>query len=93
MHTELKTYTIEEITQDFVFNELEGKGFEVFVKQGDTVKKGQEIGHVDFEQVRAAGFDPTIIVVVTNTGDYLDVIPMRNQKIQILDESMNIILG
>ena len=26
MHTELKTYTIEEITQDFVFNELEGKG-------------------------------------------------------------------
>jgi PTS system beta-glucosides-specific IIC component len=71
---------------------LEGKFFDIHVQPGDTVKKGQKIGHVDFEQVKAAGFDSTIIVVVTNTSDYLDVIPTQNQKVQIADESMNIIL-
>ena len=71
---------------------LEGKFFDMFVKQGDAVKKGQKIGQVDFEQVKTAGFDPTIIVVVTNTEDYLDVIPASNQKVQFLDQSMNIIL-
>ncbi|KAF1297526.1 PTS beta-glucoside transporter subunit EIIBCA [Enterococcus sp. JM4C] len=71
---------------------LEGQFFDVSVKQGDTVKKGQKIGQVDFEQVQAAGFDSTIMVVITNTGDYLDVIPMSNKKVQTLDESLNIIL-
>lgn len=72
--------------------ELEGKHFDVLVQAGDQVTKGQKIAQVDFEQIKAAGYDPTTIVVVTNTNDFLDVIPSSNQTVAINDLSMNIVL-
>ena len=38
---------------------LEGKGFHALVAQGDHVDAGQPLVEVDFDAVRAAGFDPT----------------------------------
>lgn len=55
--------------------ELEGKYFEVFVEQGQMIKQGERLATVDFEQVRKAGYDDTVIVVITNSNDYLDVVP------------------
>ena len=60
---------------------LEGKYFTMNVKQGDRVRTGQPIGEVDFEKVREAGYDPTTIVVITNTNDFLDVIPTSNNQL------------
>ena len=37
---------------------LEGKGFHALVAQGDHVDAGQPLVEVDFDAVRAAGFDP-----------------------------------
>ncbi|MBO0448692.1 PTS glucose transporter subunit IIA [Enterococcus sp. MJM12] len=54
---------------------LDGKYFESNVAQGDSVKKGQLLGSFDVDKIVAAGFDPTVIVVITNSHDYLDVIP------------------
>lgn len=54
---------------------LEGKYFESAVAQGDKVKKGQLLGSFEAEKIKEAGFDPTVVVVVTNSHDYLDVIP------------------
>ena len=39
---------------------LEGKGFHALVAQGDHVDAGQPLVEVDFDAVRAAGFDPTV---------------------------------
>jgi PTS system beta-glucosides-specific IIC component len=72
--------------------ELEGRHFELFVKQGDFVKKGQKLAQVDFEHVKAEGYDPTTIVVVTNTNDFLDVIPASNQSVQTADLAMSLVL-
>ncbi|MBO0470538.1 PTS glucose transporter subunit IIA [Enterococcus sp. DIV0242_7C1] len=55
--------------------ELDGQFFDTIVKQGDKVKAGQQIATVDFAGIKEAGYDPTVIVVITNTVDYLDVIP------------------
>ena len=55
--------------------ELEGKYFETVVKEGDRVVPGQLLSKVDFSGIIEAGYDPTIIVIVANTPDYLDVIP------------------
>jgi PTS system beta-glucosides-specific IIC component len=55
---------------------LDGKYFESQVSQGEKVKKGQLLGSFDADKIKEAGFDPTVIVVVTNSNDYLDVIPV-----------------
>jgi len=52
---------------------LNGKGFTKFVNDGDAVKKGDLIIEVDLDEVKAAGYDTAIPVIVCNTGDYKDV--------------------
>lgn len=45
---------------------LNGKGFNMFLKQGDTVKAGQKAVEVDLELIRSSGLDVTIILIVTD---------------------------
>lgn len=71
---------------------LEGQYFEMSIKQGDRVTKGQLIGHVDFEQVKAAGFDTTTMIVITNTPDFLDIIPTASEELIKTDDLLNIVL-
>ena len=70
--------------------ELEGKHFTTMVNQGDKVKIGQPLVQVDFDKVKEEGFDPTIIMVVTNTQDYLDVIPVSKDVTSDKEECINI---
>lgn len=55
--------------------ELEGKYFEGLVKQGDRITLGEPLIKADFEQIAKEGYDTTVIMVITNTADYLDVLP------------------
>jgi len=50
--------------------QLDGEGFEAFVKVGDKVVKGQKLIAFDLAKIKAAGFDPTIVCVVTNKEAY-----------------------
>ncbi|GCF94656.1 PTS beta-glucoside transporter subunit EIIBCA [Enterococcus florum] len=54
--------------------ELKGQFFKPLVKVNDPVELGTPLIEVDFDQVKEHGFDPTVIMVVTNTQDYLDVV-------------------
>lgn len=47
---------------------------------------------MDFESIIDAGYDPTVIVVITNTNDYLDVIPEGSKQVHADDQIMNIVL-
>ncbi|MGX7203706.1 sucrose-specific PTS transporter subunit IIBC [Enterococcus pingfangensis] len=49
---------------------LSGKHFETNRKYGDLVKKGDILGTVDLDAVKKAGFDPTVMMIITNTNDY-----------------------
>ena len=49
---------------------MKGDGFEVCVKQGDTVKKGDLLVNVDLDKVRKSGYDPIVIMVSTNCDQY-----------------------
>lgn len=44
---------------------LGGKGFDLKVKVGDRVKKGQDIMLADFELIKASGLDTTVITVLS----------------------------
>lgn len=50
--------------------QLEGVGFKAFVKDGDQVSQGQKLVEFDIEQIKQAGFDATVICVVTNQNDF-----------------------
>lgn len=53
--------------------QMEGKGFESFVKAGDKVKKGDKLGTADMDAIQKAGYDDTVMVIVTNTMMQKDV--------------------
>lgn len=53
---------------------LNGQYFESFVTQGQKVNKGDRLAVYEVDKVKEAGFDPTIMAVITNSNDYLDVI-------------------
>lgn len=53
--------------------ELDGKGFKAHVSEGDRVTCGQLLLTVDLDAVKAAGYDVTTPVIVTNTDDYTEV--------------------
>ena len=40
------------------------------VKTGDTVKAGELIMEVNLEQIKSAGFDPTVLMVITNSDEF-----------------------
>ncbi len=50
--------------------QLEGKHFTPYVKAGDQVKQGQPLIQFDLDAIKAAGFDPIVICVVTNQENY-----------------------
>lgn len=61
--------------------ELEGKGFEIFVKQEDQVKKGDLLVKFDLSLIKEAGYSTVTPIVVTNTPTYLDVLDMNQEDV------------
>ena len=52
---------------------LEGKGFDVKVSQGDRVSAGQELVRVDRSVIEQAGYPLTTPVLITNTASFASV--------------------
>lgn len=61
---------------------LEGKYFQSDYKTGDSVKKGDVLLRFDKKSIEAEGFDTTTMVIVTNTKDFLDIIPAAERKVK-----------
>lgn len=71
--------------------QLGGTHFEAFVQQEDTVKKGDKLLSFDIDAIQKAGYKTTTPVVVTNTSDYLDVIPAHSGKKDIGETIVTIV--
>lgn len=61
--------------------QLEGKHFEAKVAQGDKVKKGDVLVTFDIAAIKEAGFSVETPVIVTNTGDYLDIVETQSGEV------------
>lgn len=72
--------------------ELEGQYFEAFVKQGDKVSVGDAILKADMAGIRNAGYDPVVITVITNTADYLDVLPTSDPSLNSEEDCLTIVV-
>lgn len=66
--------------------DLKGKPFTINVKPQDKVTGGQAIATMDLQQVKDAGLDDVVIVVITNTKDSLDTLNVENGAHQAGDQ-------
>ena len=48
---------------------MKGEGFELFVKEGDTVRCGEPLIHFSMEKIKKAGHPATTVFLVTDEGD------------------------
>ncbi|MCD2476783.1 PTS cellobiose/arbutin/salicin transporter subunit IIBC [Mammaliicoccus lentus] len=61
---------------------LDGGPFISVIEEGDHVNIGDVIGTFDLEQIIEAGYDPTTIVVITNTDDYDSITSFDRDGVQ-----------
>jgi PTS system beta-glucosides-specific IIC component len=67
---------------------LEGKGFETFVKDGDKVKSGDLLIKADLEFIKENNYNTITPVVVLNTEDYNEVCAVNNNKTVSVGEAI-----
>lgn len=60
---------------------MDGKGFEQKVKANQAIKKGDVLGTFDAAAIADAGLEDTTMVIVTNSADYTDVIPIASGSV------------
>ncbi|WP_440119562.1 beta-glucoside-specific PTS transporter subunit IIABC [Paenibacillus sp. QZ-Y1] len=65
---------------------LKGKFFDVKVEAGQEVRLGDPLVEFDLESIKAAGLDIVSPVIVTNTPDYLDVVPVHVKGVISMNE-------
>lgn len=53
---------------------MNGQGFTAYVKEGDTVRKGQRLLQFDAAQIREAGYSDIVAVLLVNSEDYGQVV-------------------
>ncbi len=54
---------------------LNGEGFQSAATQGQRVEAGDPLSTVDLAHIAQSGFDTTVITVVTNSQQFVDVVP------------------
>ena len=54
---------------------LNGKYFTSYVQEGERVSKGQKVLSFEMDKLKAEGYETDVMVVITNTDQYLDVFP------------------
>jgi PTS system sucrose-specific IIC component len=62
--------------------ELKGKYFDSKIKQGMHVKAGDELVSFDIDKIKAAGYDPTVMMIITNTPEYKAILPEKYGEIK-----------
>ena len=60
---------------------LNGEPFINYVKLGQKVKKGKLLLEFDIDKIKKENLDPTVIVIITNSTDYYDVVATKDEKI------------
>lgn len=70
---------------------LNGRGFEPLVKEGEFVKAGQELIRFDLDLIKKEGYSIVTPVVITNTRQYADVLDFE-QKDTMVNEDLLLVI-
>lgn len=67
--------------------QLDGEHFNTHVEQDAFVRKGDPLVTFNIQGIQEAGYRVTTPVLITNTSDYLEVIPVESQQV-MLDQTI-----
>jgi PTS system sucrose-specific IIC component len=70
---------------------LAGEGFKTYVKQGQKLKKGDLLGEFDIEKIHEAGFDSTVMIIVTNSIAYEEVKSVVDAELNVGEKAITLI--
>lgn len=70
---------------------LGGKHFTAHVKSGDKVKVGDLLVEFDIEAIKKEGYEVITPVIITNVGDYKDVLSLIDRDVKEKDELIKVI--
>lgn len=71
---------------------LKGEGFTSHVESGTKVKMGDLIAEFDLEKIKQLGYDLTTPVVITNSNQYLDILPLNKKHVVHGDETLSLLI-
>lgn len=69
---------------------MNGDGFKAMKMQGDMVKQGDLLLEFDIEKIKAAGYEIITPMVVTNTDEYTNVMPVAAGSVKAGDTAIMI---
>lgn len=70
--------------------EMNGEGFQPMVKLGQNVKKGDLLLTMDLDKIHSAGYPATVIMAVTNSGDFSDVESVAAGHVDVGDDVLRV---
>lgn len=70
---------------------MNGKGFQPHIKQGDHVAKGQLLMDVDLKEIEKAGFSVQTPIIITNSADMMDVLKTEKKNVEHKDILMTVL--
>lgn len=71
--------------------QLEGRGFEAYIKNGDRITKGQTILNFDIDVIKEAGYSVVTPIVITNSSQFLDVVQTESKDVELEDNLITVI--
>ena len=61
---------------------LNGEHFFGKVKKDQEVKTGDLLVEFDLEAIKELGYDPVVMIIVTNSNDFLEVLPVEENQVE-----------
>ncbi len=71
--------------------QLDGKYFTAHVKDGDKVKVGDTLVEFDMDAIKKEGYELVTPVIITNTIDYLEILPKEIKSVNAGEEIITIL--
>lgn len=73
--------------------QMKGEGFTSHVSRGQRIQAGAPLADIDTAAIERAGYDPTVVVLVTNTADLGDVAPVPDETVKAGDPAVTVLLS
>jgi PTS system beta-glucosides-specific IIC component len=69
---------------------LKGRHFKALVNEGERVSKGAPLIEFDIAQIKNAGFDPVVVMVVANSDDFREIVTSKTPDVTSGDTLMTV---
>ena len=64
---------------------LEGKGYDILVTEGQTVSVGDTLVNMDLQVIQSGGYQTITPVILTNSADFEAVTTQAEQTVEVGD--------